>query len=976
MADENDEMNGSNGADGAMNDSNGTDGAMNGSNGDSGAASAGAQNGAGADKATGTGATAAAMVNLPKENIAPTMIVEEMRRSYLDYAMSVIVSRALPDVRDGLKPVHRRIIYAAYENGYDYNKPFKKSARIVGEVMGKYHPHGDSSVYEAMVRMAQPFSMRLPLIDGQGNFGSMDGDSAAAMRYTEARLAKVAHALIEDIECDTVDFMPNYDESLQEPTVLPARFPNLLVNGTNGIAVGMATNIAPHNLGEVLDACTAYVDNPDITIEDLIRIVPGPDFPTGGLILGYGGAKNAYLTGRGSIMMRAKCTIEEIRKDREAIVVHEIPYQVNKAMLVQKIAELVKEKKIEGISDIRDESDRQGVRVVIEVKKEFQADVVLNQLYKYTQLQTSFGMNMLAINNGRPMMMNLKDIIAAFVKFREEVIRRRTVFKLNKARDRAHVLVGLAIAVENLDPVIELIRTAANPTEAKDALLAKAWPAGDVEALVKLIAEPGREVVNGTYRLSEAQAKAILDLKLQRLTGLERDKIHDELRAIGHEIEEYLSILASREKLMGIMKDEFAVIKAEYANPRRTVIEDIEVDTDIESLIQREEMVVTVTEAGYIKRVPLNAYKAQKRGGKGKSGMTTKEEDFVTRLFVASTHTPVLFFSSKGIVYKMKVYKLPLGSPTSKGKPFVNLLPLVEGENITAIMKLPENEDECKDLSIMFATASGNIRRNSLMDFVNVQANGKIAMKLDEGDKLVNVALCDDACDVMLAAKSGKCNRFPVADCRVFVGRNSCGVRGIKLMDGDEVISMSILKHTDATTEQRDEYLRLSSALKRIEVPENGDFDEEAAFNGLEPQMSFEEFKAMRENEQFILTVTSTGYGKRTSAYEYRITARGGQGVANMEMSERNKAVVSSFPIEDDNQIMMVTDGGKLIRMPVEDIRIAGRKTQGVILFRTAEDESVVSVTWLDADDDDEDAELSEEVNEFDGVAAADESEE
>ena len=916
-----------------------------------------------------------AVVELPKENIAPTMIVEEMRRSYLDYAMSVIVSRALPDVRDGLKPVHRRIIYAAYENGYDYNKPFKKSARIVGEVMGKYHPHGDSSVYEAMVRMAQPFSMRLPLIDGQGNFGSMDGDSAAAMRYTEARLAKVAHALIEDIECDTVDFMPNYDESLQEPTVLPARFPNLLVNGTNGIAVGMATNIAPHNLGEVLDACTAYVDNPDISIEDLIKIVPGPDFPTGGLILGYGGAKQAYLTGRGSVMMRAKCTIEEIRKDKEAIIVHEIPYQVNKALLVQKIAELVKEKRIEGISDIRDESDRQGVRVVIEIKREFQADVVLNQLYKYTQLQTSFGMNMLAINNGRPMMMNLKDIIAAFVNFREEVIRRRTVYKLNKARDRAHILVGLAIAVENLDPVIELIRTAANPNDAKDALLAKAWPAGDVETLVKLIAEPGRDVVDGTYKLSEAQAKAILDLKLQRLTGLERDKIHDELRAIGLEIEEYLAILSSREKLMGIMKDEFQAIRLEYATPRRTVIEDIEVDTDIESLIQREEMVVTVTEAGYIKRVPLNAYKAQKRGGKGKSGMTTKEEDFVTRLFVASTHTPVLFFSSKGIVYKMKVYKLPLGSPTSKGKPFVNLLPLTEGENITAIMKLPELEEDCKGLSVMFATSQGNIRRNSLMDFVNVQSNGKIAMKLDEGDKLINVAMCDDNDDVMLAAKSGKCNRFAVADCRVFVGRNSTGVRGIKLADNDEVISMSILKHIKVPTEEREEYLRLSSALKKAEFAD-AEGAEEKAFNELEPKISYEQFKEMRDNEEFILSVTVTGYGKRTSAYEYRITARGGQGVANMEMSERNKEVVSSFPVKDNHQIMMVTDGGKLIRMPVEDIRIAGRKTQGVILFRTAENENVVSVTWLDAEDDDDESDIAEEVNEFDGVEAVGSDEE
>ena len=752
------------------------------------------------------------------ENITPTMITEEMRRSYLDYAMSVIVSRALPDVRDGLKPVHRRIIYAMYENGYDCTKPYRKSARIVGEVLGKYHPHGDSSVYEAMVRMAQPFSMRLPLVDGQGNFGSMDGDGAAAMRYTEARLAKVAHKLIEDIEYDTVDFMPNYDESVQEPTVLPARFPNLLVNGSNGIAVGMATNMPPHNLGEVIDACCAYIDNPNISSEDLINIVPGPDFPTGGLILGQGGAKSAYLTGRGSVMMRAKCTIEEIRKDKEAIIVHEIPYQVNKAALVTRIAELVKEKKVDGISDIRDESDRQGVRVVIEIKKDFQADVVLNQLYKYTPLQTSFGMNMLAINHGRPMMMTLKDIIAAFVEFREEVIRRRTIYKLNKARDRAHVLVGLAIAVENLDPVIELIRTAPSPQEAKDALLAKAWPAGDVEVLVKLIDEPDRKVENGVYRLSEDQAKAILDLKLQRLTGLEREKIHEELMGLGEDIKEYLSILASREKLYGIMRDELVEVKDEYATPRLTKIEDIEYDTDIESLIQREEMVVTVTEAGYIKRVPLNAYKAQKRGGKGKAGMTTKEEDFVTRLFVASTHTPVLFFSSKGLVYKMKVYKLPLGSPTSKGKPFINLLPLDEGENITTIMKLPENEADCQNMSIMFATAQGNVRRNSLMDFVNVQANGKIAMKLDEGDKLVNVFQCNEDNDVMLAAKSGKCIRFPVTDVRVFVGRNSTGVRGIKLADGDEVISMSMLKHIDANAEQRDEYLKVSSAIKRMEA--------------------------------------------------------------------------------------------------------------------------------------------------------------
>ncbi len=896
-----------------------------------------------------------------RQDISPVEISEEMRRSYLDYAMSVIVSRALPDVRDGLKPVHRRIIYSAYENGYDYNRPFRKSARIVGDVLGKYHPHGDSSVYDAMVRLAQPFSMRVPLIDGQGNFGSMDGDSAAAMRYTEARLAKVAHALIDDIDKDTVDFMPNYDESLQEPTVLPARYPNLLVNGTNGIAVGMATNIPPHNLGEVCDACCAYIDNPDIPIEDLIKIVPGPDFPTGGLILGYSGAKSAYLTGRGSIVMRAKCTIEELHKDKEAIIVHEIPYQVNKAAMIQRIAELLKEKKIEGISEIRDESDRHGVRVVIEIKRDFQADVVLNQLYKYTPLQTSFGMNMLAIYNGRPMMLTLKDIIKAFVEFREEVIRRRTIFELNKARDRAHTLVGLAIAVENIDPVIDLIRTSPSPQEAKDALLAKAWPAGDVEALVKLIDEPDRKVENGTYRLSENQAKAILDLKLQRLTGLERDKIHEELVGLGEEIKECLSILGSREKLYGIMRDELVAIKDEYANPRRSKIEDIEYDTDIESLIQREEMVVTVTEAGYIKRVPLNAYKAQKRGGKGKSGMATKDEDFVTRLFVASTHTPVLFFSSKGLVYKMKVYKLPLGSPTSKGKPFINLLPLDSGETITTIMKLPENEAECKDLSIMFATSSGNVRRNSLMDFVNVQSNGKIAMKLDEGDKLINVRICNENEDVLLAAKSGKCIRFPVTEVRVFVGRNSTGVRGIKLADGDEVVSMSILNHSDATSEERDEYLRIASNWKRIVAEKGADAEFDFAAAAGDTALSEDKYLAMKEKEQFILSVTTTGYGKRSSSYEYRVTGRGGQGIANMEMSARNKEVVSSFPIEDDNQIMMVTDAGKLIRMPVEDIRIAGRKTQGVILFRTADNEKVVSVTKLEADADDEEELEAEE---------------
>lgn len=889
-------------------------------------------------------------------NIKTIAISDEMRRSYLDYAMSVIVSRALPDVRDGLKPVHRRVIYSMYESGYEYNKPHRKSARIVGDVMGKYHPHGDSSIYDTMVRLAQNFSMRLPLVDGQGNFGSMDGDSPAAMRYTEARLQKVATALTDDLDKDTVDFVPNYDESVFEPSVLPARFPNLLVNGTSGIAVGMATNIPPHNLGEIIDACCAYIDNPEISIEDLINFVPGPDFPTGGLILGQSGARSAYLTGRGSVIMRAKCSIEELRKDKEAIIVHEIPYQVNKSVLVARIAELVKEKKVEGISDIRDESDRQGVRVVIEIKRDFQADVVLNQLYKFTSLQTSFGMNMLAINAGRPMMMNLRDILQAFIQFREEVIRRRTIFELNKSRNRAHTLVGLAIAVENLDAVIKMIRNAANPTEAKEQLIAMNWLANDVESLVQLIDEPDRKVIDGYYRLSEEQAKAILDLRLHRLTGLERDKIHEELRGLGDSIKEFLSILASREKLYGIMRDELVTIKDEYATPRRSMIEDIEYDTDIESLIQREEMVVTVTDAGYIKRVPLNAYRAQKRGGKGKSGMATKEEDFVSRLFVASTHTPVLFFSSKGQVYKMKVYKLPLGSPTSKGKPFINLLPLEPNETITTVMKLPENEEDCKNLSIMFATKDGNVRRNSLMDFVNVQSNGKIAMKLDDNDKLINVRICDEEEDILLSTRKGKCIRFSVTEVRVFVGRNSTGVRGIRLSGNDEVISMSTLTHISATSEERDAYLKASNAFKRAE---SEDPNAPASISSYLENISLERYKEMEEAEQFILSVTSTGYGKRSSSYEYRVTGRGGSGIANMEMSTRNKEVVSSFPIEDDNHIMMVTDGGKLIRMSVVDIRVAGRKTQGVILFRTAENENVVSVTWLDADEGD-----SEEIEE------------
>ena len=880
-----------------------------------------------------------------QSGIGNITIVEEMRRSYLDYAMSVIVSRALPDVRDGLKPVHRRIIFSMNENGYDYNKPFRKSARIVGDVMGKYHPHGDAAIYDAMVRMAQDFSMRLPLINGQGNFGSMDGDSAAAMRYTEARLQKVAQYLIDDIDKNTVDFQANYDETVQEPVVLPAKFPNILVNGASGIAVGMATNIPPHNLGEVIDACKAYIGNPNITLDEICEIVKGPDFPTGGVILGSRGIREAFYTGRGSVVMRGKCHFEEIRKDRQAIIVTEVPYQVNKASMITKMAELVREKRIEGISDLRDESDRQGVRVVIEIKRDFQPDVVLNQLYKYTPLQTSFGVNMLALSGGRPLQMNLLDIIKAFINFREEVIRRRTIFELDKARARAHILVGLAIAVTNLDPVIKIIKESQNPAIAKDKLMATPWNAGDVEALIKIIDEPEHLVIDSKYNLSENQAKAILDLRLHRLTGLEREKIQDELQTIGDQIKEYLAILSSRERVFEIMGGELSEIKEAFATPRRTSIEEIEFEQDIEALIQREEMVVTVTNTGYIKRVPLSAYRAQKRGGKGKSAMTTKDEDYVSRLFIANTHTPVLFFSSRGIVYKLKVYKLPLGSPQSKGKPFINLLPLQEGETISTIMSLPEDECSCDNMFVMFATASGTVRRNSLSDFVNVMANGKIAMKLEEKDSLINVLTCTEDDDVFITTKEGKCIRFPVKDIRVFVGRNSTGVRGIKLAKNDAVVNMSLLKHIDFDTTKRDEYLKIKRSLSDDE----NSIDIKSSEN-----LTEDEFNQMAASEEFILTVTASGYGKRSSSYEYRVTGRGGQGIANIEMSERNKEVVASFPVTDSHQIMLVTDNGKLIRMPVDNIRVAGRKTQGVILFRTNDDEKVVSATWIEESDDNE----------------------
>ena len=894
-------------------------------------------------------------------------IEEEMRRSYLDYAMSVIVSRALPDVRDGLKPVHRRILYSMHESGYDYNKPFRKSARIVGDVMGKYHPHGDAAIYDAMVRMAQDFSMSVPLISSQGNFGSIDGDPPAAMRYTEARLALSAHNLLDDIDKDTVNFLPNYDETVMEPSVLPARFPNILVNGAGGIAVGMATNIPPHNLGEVVDASIAYVDNPDISDEELLQIVPGPDFATGGLILGRSGSRSTELTGRGSVIMRARTHIEEIRKDRWAIIVTEIPYQVNKSAMISRIAELVRDKVIEGIADIRDESDRQGIRVVIEIKRDFHPEIILNQLFRYTSLQTSFGSNMIALNAGRPQLMNLREMIAAFIAFREEVIRRRTIYELGKARDRAHLLVGLAIAVENLDPVIELIRNAPNRPVAKEGLMGRTWDAKEIVPLIDLIDDPEYEAVDGMCKLSEKQADAILDLRLHRLTGLEREKIHNELRELGGIIKELLSILASREKLYGIMRDELVAVKEEFSTPRRTTIEDVEFEHDIEDLIQREDMVVTVTNTGYIKRVPLSAYRAQKRGGKGRTGMNTHEEDYITNLFVASTHTPVLFFSNAGLVYKMKVYRLPVGSPQSTGKALINLLPLKQDERITTIMQLPENEAECENLDVMFATRTGNVRRNKLSDFVDVKANGKIAMKLDEGDTLIDVKICTDDQDVLLAAKAGKSIRFPVSDVRVFSGRTSTGVRGIRLGKGDEVISMSVLRHTEADMEKRYAYLKMAKALRRSDDEDVSD-DIEASTT---LTLSEEEFQKMQAEEEFILTVTDSGYGKRTSAYEYRITGRGGQGVTNIDNTKRKDSVVASFPVTDTAHVMLVTDAGKLIRMPIKDVRIAGRNTMGVIMFRLNDAEHVVSATCIEDYEDEDTAQEEETAENADSITPA-----
>jgi DNA gyrase subunit A len=896
--------------------------------------------------------------------IAPIAIEAELKRSYLDYAMSVIVARALPDARDGLKPVHRRILFSMNELGYGPTGAYRKSARVVGDVIGKYHPHGDQSVYDAMVRMAQDFSMGLVLIDGQGNFGSVDGDPPAAMRYTEARMARSAEALLADIDKDTVDFQDNYDGSEQEPVVLPSRIPNLLVNGAGGIAVGMATNIPPHNLGEVVDACLAVLDNPEIALDEVLDIVPGPDFPTGGEIIGRTGARHALISGRGSVIVRGKATIETIRKDREAIVVTEIPYQVNKATLIERIAELVREKRIEGISDIRDESDRHGMRMVVELKRDASGDVILNQLYRYTALQSSFGVNMLALNRGRPQQMGLRELIDAFLEFREEVVVRRTKFELGKARDRGHVLVGLAIAVANIDEVIALIRSSADSAEARDRLMAKAWPAGDMFALVELIADPRSVVLEGNMiRLTEEQARAILALTLSRLTGLGRDEIFNEARTLAAAIQEYLDILGSRERVIGIIRQELTEVRTAFAVPRRTQIVEGDFELEDEDLIPREDMVVTVTHSGYVKRTRLADYRLQHHGGKGRSGMAMKDEDAIVGVFAASTHAPVLFFASNGKAYKLKVWRLPLGGPTSRGKAFVNLLPIEPGDSIMNVLPLPEDEAAWDKLDIMFATRSGDVRRNKLSDFVNVNRAGKIAMKLEEGDSMVGVQLLTEDDDVLLTTALGRCIRFAADEVRVFKGRDSTGVRGVRLQPGDSVISMAVLRRVEATPAERAAYLRHERTMLAAQqgeaegeaaeaVPEE---DEDAGAD--EATLTPERIAELGAAEQFILTVADTGLGKRTSSYEYRRTGRGGQGLMAHDLSRKGGQLVASFPVEQGDEILLVTDGGQLIRVPVGRIRIASRNTQGVIIFRPASGERVVSVERIaDSGDDSGDA--------------------
>ena len=902
----------------------------------------------------------------PRDGSPSISVEEEMQRSYLDYAMSVIVARAIPDLRDGLKPVHRRILFAMNEAGYEFNKPYRKSARVVGDVIGKYHPHGEQAVYDALVRMAQDFSMSAMLLDGQGNFGSMDGDPPAAQRYTEVRMAKIANSILADIDKNTVDFQPNYDNQDHEPTVLPARFPNLLVNGAAGIAVGMATNIPPHNLGEVVDGTLALIENPELSIGELMDYIPGPDFPTGGIMIGQGGARKAYNTGRGSVIIRAKTHIEEIRKDRWAIIVDEIPYQVNKASLETRINELVKEKRVEGIAHTQDESDRHGVRLVIELKRDATPDVVLNQLYRFTPLQTSFGANMLALNEGRPEQLDLKKFLTSFLSFREEVVARRTAFELAKARERAHILCGLAVAVEYVDEVVQLIRSSADPAEARERLMAKDWPAQDIAEYIELIDDPDHTMnEDGTYRLSEVQARAILDLRLQRLTAMGRDEITDELKTLAAKIKDFLDILRSRERILAIISDELRDVKEEFAVPRRTEIADAEGDMDDEDLIEIEDMVVTATHAGYLKRTPLADFRAQKRGGKGLSGTKMKEEDFVTRMFVANTHTPVLFFSTDGMVYKLKVWRLPSGGRTSRGKAAVNLLPIQPGVSVAAMMPVHAPEEDWDKLDIVFATSDGSVRRNALSDFTNVKANGKIAMKLPEGVTLVGAAICAPNDDFLLATAKGKAIRFAVSDVRVFKGRDSTGVRGIKLVEnGDKVISMAILGHVEASAEERAGYLKMRKAMMASDEEETTSDEDEAEAAALSP----ERYAELSAQEQFVLTISSAGFGKRTSSMEYRITGRGGQGVNAIPL-KRGGDVVACFPVEDDDQIMAVTNAGQSIRTPVAGISVQSRAGSGVTVFKTAKDEQVVSVAHLaDQGEDDEDGDEDTNGEESEGA--------
>ncbi len=889
-------------------------------------------------------------------DISPISIVEEMKTSYLDYAMSVIVARALPDVRDGLKPVHRRILYAAQEGGMVPGRPYRKCAKIVGDVMGNYHPHGDSSIYMALARLAQDWAMRVMLVDGQGNFGSMDPDAPASMRYTEARLTKAAMALLTDIDKDTVDFAPNYDGSREEPTVLPARFPNILVNGAGGIAVGMATNIPPHNLGEVIDACFAFIERSldggePISVEELMEIVPGPDFPTGAVILGRAGCRSAYHDGRGSIIVRSRHVVEEGRGDKRAIVLTEIPYQTGKSNLVEKIAEAAKDKRIEGVSDIRDESSRHGVRIVIELKRDATPEVVLNQLWRHTPAQSSFPANMLAIRGGRPETLSLRDFIEAFVRFREEVITRRSKFELAKARDRAHILLGLVIAVSNLDEMVRIIRGSASPAEARAALLSRDWPIAEIAPYIRLVEAVETRIEGETYRLSDIQVRAILDLRLHRLTGLGRDEIGDELKTLAASITELLAILSDRAKLYAVMREELQAVRDQFATPRKTEIAAAADGIDDEDLIEREDMVVTVTMGGYIKRTPLETFRAQHKGGKGRAGMATKEEDAVTHLFVTSTHTPVLFFSTAGKVYRLKVWRLPEGGPTTRGRPMINLLPLATGETVSTVLPLPEDEESWGDLHVMFATARGSVRRNSMDAFTNIRSSGKIAMKFEEGseDRLIGVSLLTEEDDVLLATKQGKAIRFASTDVREFQSRDSTGVRGARLADGDEVISLSVLRGFAATPQEREDYLKAAPWKEK----EGQEGEREITL----PPERMAEFEAA---EEFVLTVTANGYGKRTSAYEYRRTNRGGQGITNIVSSDRNGPVVASFPAHNGEQLMLVTDQAKLIRTTVGSVRVTGRNTQGVILFRVADNEHVVSAARIEESEEEAEAVLTE----------------